>query len=76
MLVLDDDAAVDVPIQWARDAAVDSIIGPICNRLLIKGVRVRSDHTKGIVNHAYPANQQCARTPEMLTQGNVAQPRR
>ena len=23
-----------------------------CNRLLIKGVQVRSDHAKGIVNHA------------------------
>jgi len=38
--------------QGACDAAVDSIIGPILHRLLIEGVRVRSDHAKGIADHA------------------------
>jgi hypothetical protein len=28
-----------------------------CNRLLVKGVRVRSDHAKGIANHALKWNR-------------------
>jgi len=52
VFVIHEVAAVHAAIQWARDAAMDSTIGSICNRLLINGVCVRSEHATGIANHA------------------------
>ena len=51
VFVIDDVAAVREPIQ-GRDAAMDSIIGPILYRLLIRDARVRSDRATGIAIHA------------------------
>jgi len=52
VFVIHEVAAERAAIQGARDAAMDLIIGPFCNRLLIKGVRVRSGLAKRIANHA------------------------
>jgi len=51
VFVIHEVAAVCATRQGARDAAMDSIIRPIL-KSPIKGVRLRSDHAKGIANHA------------------------
>jgi hypothetical protein len=52
VFVIHEVAVERAAVQGARDAAMDLIIGPFCNRLLIKGVRVRNGHAKRIANHA------------------------
>ena len=63
VFVIHEVAAERAAIQGARDAAMDLIIGPFCNRLLIKGVRVRSGHAKRIANHAFEVNQSWVTLP-------------
>jgi len=49
--VIHEVAAVGEAIQGGN-AAMNSVIGAIfCNPRLIEGVRVRSDHAKGVANH-------------------------
>jgi hypothetical protein len=57
LFVIDDNAVVRAAVQGVRDAAMHSMIGRFCNRLLIEDVRVRRGHAKGIANHALRVNQ-------------------
>ena len=52
VFVIGDDAAVRAAIQGRPTQRWTQLSNRFCNRLLIKGVRVRCDHANGIANHA------------------------
>jgi hypothetical protein len=52
VFVIGDDAAVRAAIQGRPMQRWTQLSDRFYNRLLIKGVRERCDHAKGIANHA------------------------
>jgi hypothetical protein len=52
VVVIGHDAAVRAAIQGLPTQRWTQLSNRFCNRLLIKGVRERCDHAKGIANHA------------------------
>jgi len=52
VFVIGDDAAVRAAIHGRPMQRWTQLSDRFCNRLLIKGVRERCDHARGIANHA------------------------